>query len=373
MKIKVKKKDILDALSKIQGITGRKSNLSITENVLIKSGGSEIKIQATDLETGFEGFYPANVINDGIVALNSRKLFEIVKNYPNEDINISEDENRRVKIGGKKINYNIPGRDYEDFPDIPIIEDIDFFSIESLELKRMIEQTIMINASVDEKRAHILGVLFECVQNEDNLKIQMVSTDGKRLARSDYQYNKKEKGLQPGKKVLIPKKGLSEIIKFLESEDNVQIGVKDNNFVVSKDKETMILNILEGSFPEFEKILTFDKENVLLFNKSDFKMLVRRMSILTSGDYKGVFFDFSDNNLVVTTANPDLGESREIMEIEYKKDPFKVAFNPQFFIDTLNFIESDNVLMNIKDEENPCLIKGEKEDSFLSVIMPMKI
>jgi len=373
MKIKVKKNGILDVLAKIQGITGRKSNLSITENVLIKTSGSEIKIQATDLETGFEGFYPATVINNGIVALNSRKLFEIIKNYPNEDINIEEDENRRVKIGGKKINYNIPGRDYEDFPDIPIIEDIDFFTIESSELKRMIEQTIMINAGVDEKRAHILGVLFECIENNESFMVQMVSTDGKRLARSHFQYNKKEKGVTPGKKVLIPKKGLSEIIKFLESEDHVQLGVKDNNFVVNKDKETMILNILEGSFPEFEKILSFDNENVLSFNKNDLKMLVRRMSILTSGDYKGVFFNFNKNSLVVTTANPDLGESREIMDIEFNKDPFKVAFNPQFFIDTLNFIESDTILMNIKDEENPCLIKGEKEDSFLSVVMPMKI
>ena len=75
MKIKVKKKDIIDVLAKIQGITGRKSNLAITENVLIQSSGSEIKVQATDLETGFEGFYPAKVEKNGVVALNSRKLF----------------------------------------------------------------------------------------------------------------------------------------------------------------------------------------------------------------------------------------------------------------------------------------------------------
>jgi len=373
MKFKVKKKDIVDVLGKIQGITGRKSNLSITENVLIQSSGSEIKIKATDLETGFEGFYPANIENNGIIALNSRKIFEIVKNFPSDDISIYEDENRRVKIGGKNVDYNIPGRDYENFPDIPIIEDIDFFSIDSFDLKKMIEQTIMINAGVDEKRAHILGVLFECIKFNDDIKIQMVSTDGKRLSKADYKYNKNNIGLKPGKNVLIPKKGLSEIVKFLESEDVVQIGVKDNNFIVNKDKETMILNLLEGNFPEFKKILKFDKENVLKFDKNSLKMLVKRMSILTSGDYKGVFFEFGNNNLVVTTANPDLGESREVMDIEYKKEPFRVAFNPQFFLETINFIESDNVLMNIKDEENPCLIKGENEDSFLSVIMPMKI
>lgn len=373
MKIKVSKKDMIDVLAKIQGITGRKSNLSITENVLIQASGSEIKVQATDLETGFEGFYPAKVEKNGVVALNSRKLFEIVKNFPDEEIRLYEDENRRVKIGGKKVNYNIPGRDYEDFPDIPVVEEIDFFSIHSLDFKRMIEQTVMINAGVDEKRAHILGVLFESVQSDDTIKFQMVSTDGKRLAKADYHANESKTGLAPGKSVLIPKKGLSETVKFLESEESVQLGVQDNNFFIKKTKETMVLNLLEGSFPNFNAILNFNDGNALKLEKNAFKMLVKRMSILTSGDYKGVFFEFNKHNLTVTTANPDFGESREVMDIEYEKDPFKVAFNPQFFIDTLNFIESDYVLMNIKNEENPCLIKGENDDSFLSVIMPMKI
>jgi DNA polymerase-3 subunit beta len=101
--------------------------------------------------------------------------------------------------------------------------------------------------------------------------------------------------------------------------------------------------------------------------------MLKRMSILTSENYKGVIFKFDKNRLVVRTANPDIGESKEHMDIDFKGDPIEVAFNPQFFIDTLNFIDCDQVFLKIKDDEHPCFIQGKDDKSFLSVIMPMKI
>ncbi len=103
MKFTIKKNDILDVLSKVQGITNRKSNLAITESVLIQSGGSGITISATDFETGFEGIYPAKIDSEGMITINSRKLYEIVRSFPDEDINIIELENRRLKIGNQNM------------------------------------------------------------------------------------------------------------------------------------------------------------------------------------------------------------------------------------------------------------------------------
>ncbi len=373
MEFTVKRNDIIDVLSKIQGIAGRKSSLAITENVLIRSTDKGISIAATDLETGFEGFYPATIESGGSIAINSKKLFEIVRNFPSEDIVISEVEKKWFKIGNIKVEYNIAGMDPDDFPEIPTVENVDFFNINSTVYKKMIERTIMIGFAGDEKRAHILGVSLECIDAEDEAIIRMVSTDGKRLTKVDYSYLKQNIGLQPGKNVIVPKKGLSEVIKFLESEGDVQVGIKENYFVLKKDNETIIVNLLEGSFPDFEDVMNIDDGNVLELNKNSFKMMLKRMSILTSEDYKGVIFKFADGKLEITTANPDIGESKEDMDIDYKKESIEVAFNPQFFIDTLNFIESEKVFLNIKDEEHPCLIQGEDDKMFLSIIMPMKI
>jgi DNA polymerase-3 subunit beta len=102
-------------------------------------------------------------------------------------------------------------------------------------------------------------------------------------------------------------------------------------------------------------------------------MMLKRMSILSSEDYRGVIFNFIDDNLVITTTNPNIGESKEEMHIKYQGQPIKVMFNPRYFIETLNVIEEDKVKLNIINEEKPCLIQGESNDRYLSVIMPMRI
>ncbi len=375
MDFTVKKDDIIDVLSKIQGITSRKSNLAITENIIIKTVDSGISLSATDLETGFKGIYPADIKKEGIMAINAKKFFEIVKSFPEDIIKIQEVDNSWFKIGNKDVEFNIAGIETEDFPEVPIVEDIKFFKIESISLKKMIEKTVIIAAASDEKRAHIIGVNFECIDNEDNIIIRMVSTDGKRLSKTEYKYNNKnELGLNPGKNVLLPKKGLFEISKFLETESLVSLGVKDNNFVIKKDNETIILNLLEGDFPEYKDIIFVgDDNNIIELNKESFKMMLRRMSILTSENYKGVIFKLKNNKFEVKTANPDIGESKEDMKIDFEGEEIEVAFNPKFFIETLNFIESENVFLNLKNNETPCLIQGENDKYYLSVIMPMKI
>ena len=132
----IQKRDIVDVLSKVQGLTGRKSNLAITANVLIRASGSTITIMATDLETGFEGAYPANVQEEGCIAINARKLYEIVKDFPSTEIAINEVENRWIEIGNDNIEFHIVGMNPEDFPDIPKIEEVSFFDIDSVAFKK---------------------------------------------------------------------------------------------------------------------------------------------------------------------------------------------------------------------------------------------
>ena len=102
-------------------------------------------------------------------------------------------------------------------------------------------------------------------------------------------------------------------------------------------------------------------------------MMLKRMSILSSENYKGVLFNFIKDKLIITSTNPDIGESKEDMDIDYKGQSIEVAFNPRYFIDTLNVINDEKIIVNIINEEKPCLIEGEKEKNFLSVIMPMRI
>lgn len=372
MKFTIKKKDILDTLSKVQGLTGRKSNLAITSNLLIKTADSGISISATDLETGFEGNFPAIVESEGVIAIHARKLFEIIRDFPSEDIQISEIERQWIEIGNQNVEYHIVGMSSEDFPELPHIEDIDFFEIDSLAFKQMIDKTVIIGAPREEKRAHIIGINFERIDKEDQQIIRMVSTDARRLSKVDYVCDETRNPPSVGN-VIIPKNGLNEVNKFLGSDGVIQLGIKNNYFIVKKENEMITVALLEGEFPDYRDIIMTEEEDSIELDKHYFTMMLKRMSILSSEDYKSVIFNFGNGKLVVTATNPEIGESREDMEIEYSRDPIEVAFNPKFFIETLNAIADEKILLYIKDGQNPCLIEGITDKSFLSVIMPMKI
>ena len=103
MKATINKNDILPVLSKIQGLAGRKTNLAITTSILIQTEESGISIAATDLETGFKGFYPAKIDTQGVIAINARKLYEIIRDFPSEDIYINEIENHWIEIGNQTV------------------------------------------------------------------------------------------------------------------------------------------------------------------------------------------------------------------------------------------------------------------------------
>lgn len=373
MKFTIKKADIQDVLSKVQGLAGRKTNLAITTNVLVRSDGSDIGITATDLETGFEGHYPASIESPGSIAINAKKLFEIIKEFPTDDISINETENQWIEISNKNVEFHIMGMNPEEFPDSPAIEDVAFFELDSGAFGDMIEKTIFVAGAGDDRRAHITGALMEMLTEEDPPLLRLVSTDGSRLTKVDQPLSAAG-DLPSFPAVIVPKKGLGEIAKFLEPGGTVQLGIQNNNFIVKKANEIIIVRLLEGEFPKYQDIVvkpekTFD----ITLPKTGFLKTLRRMSILSTENYKGVIFKFDRDRLEIRANNPELGESKEDLPIAFRGEMIEGAFNPRYFMDTLAVIEDEDVVLHIVDGERPCLLKGAEDQSFLSVIMPMRI
>ncbi len=375
MQIIIDKKEITDVLSKMQGITGRKSSLLITENVKIKTDQDRVVLSATDLETGFEGVYSATVEKEGVVAVNAHKLNEIVKMFPDDRLFIHEKENRWIEINSEKLNYHLLGMNPDEFPEIPKVEKTSFIKINSACFKNMIEASITISVAGSEKREHMIGVNLERISQKDGNLLRMVSTDIKRLSKIDYLCDKKS-GFQAGESIIIPKKGLNEVNKFLEPEGVVEIGVKGNHFIVKKENETLIINLLDGMFPEYNDLMVIEDDYDIEFNKGLLTMVLKRMAIITSEEYPGVTFHLENNELTIKAVNPTVGESTEKIEIVYDGEPIEASFNPRYFIEAMGFIEGETILVNIKDRELPCKIreKNKNDDrNYLNIIMPMKI
>lgn len=372
MRLTIEKSVIVDVLAKVQGITGRRSNLAITTNVILAAGEDRLSISATDLETGFEGTYPAKVEHDGKVALNARKLYEILRDFPSPEIHLNEIENGWIEIRSDNVEYHLVGMNTEDFPEIPKIDDVSFFEVDAKVLGVMIDRMTMISAS-DDKRAHVIGVYIEKIEGEDGQKrLRMVSTDGSRLGKTDYDAPE-GMNIPLAEPVLVPKKGLVEVGRFLDALGSVEIGFKDNHFVLRRDGETLVIRLLEGDFPKYGDIIESLQGYRIVLDRQPFLMMLKRMSIMASESYRAVVFHFSENHLMIRSTNPDIGESKEDMEIEYEGDDIEVAFNPRFFIETLNAIDEDKVSLTMISEEKPCLISAVQDQGFLSVIMPMRL
>lgn len=372
MKFSFNKKDILDILSKVQGITGRKTNLSITSDILIKAVGSQISITANDLETVFTGTYDGQVETEGVLSINSQKFFEIIREYPDNEIIVNEVENRWVEIGTGDSLYHIVSSDYKNFPETPLIENVDFIEISAVDLKRMVAVSSVISFTGDEKRIYVLGSLMEKIVSGDQERLRIVSTDSRRLNCYDAPF-KGELNL-PQESIIIPKKGLSELNKFIDSNlDAIQVGVKDNHFIFQRANESVMIKLLDGEYPDYKPVINYDGMIPMEVDRSMFSTLMRRVSILTSDDYKSVILNFKENELTVTITNPEIGESKERLMIGFSGEEIKSAFNPQYFRDALKLFEESIVVINVKDSKSPCIIKSLDDDKLVCVIMAMHI
>jgi len=386
MEFRIKKDTILDALTKVQGITGKKTNILITSSVLLSARESVISIRATDLEMAFKASYEADIVQEGSTAVPSRKLYEIVRAFPSDMLAIKEIENKWIQLADKKLEYNIVGMDPDDFPGFPDIAGIELFEIDVSILRNMINKTIY-SVLGDEGRAELAGICFESITEGDVNKIRMVSTDGHRLSKIDHVVVEEDKSRVAGLKesVILPKNGIIEVLKILESGKSVQIGFKENNFVVKKgarnaseheaggNEEVLIVRLIEGEFPDYEMVIPKTCENEMNVQKEDFLMMLRRMSILSSDKYSGARFKIDKEQIEITTTNPEIGEAKEIISVSYRGEPLELAFNPRYFMETLTSMDSEEVVVRFKDEVNPCIIEGKADPGFLGVIMPMRV
>jgi len=372
MKFSFDREQIFTVLSKIQGITGRNTSLTITADILIKTVGSQISITANDLETVFLGKYDAQIEKEGVISINSQKFFEIIREYPENIIVVNKIENEWVEIGKGDSIFHIMYSEYKNFPQTPMIDNINFIEIRSKDLKRMVDISTVVNYKKEEKRIYVMGSLLEIKKNSINNqeKIRMVSTDSRRLHCCDVDFNGHIE--LPKESVIIPKKGLSELSKFIDlNQDKIKIGIKDNYFIAKNKNESMMIKLLESEYPDYRELLNYEDMIPIEMDKTMFFTLMKRISILSSDNFNSVILNFKKNELIVTIMNPEIGELKEEMMISYSGEEVKSAFNPHYFIDALKAFNDDIVIIKIKGDKTPCIINGINDKQLVCVIMAM--
>jgi len=371
MEIRIDRGELLKSVSRVQSIIEKRTNMPILSTVLLNAGGGKLEISATDLEMGFQQTLPSEIIQEGSMAISGRKLFEILKESRGPSFHIKEKENNWAFITDGVARFNLACQPADEFPTFVEPEGVQMVNIEGETLSEMINKTIYA-VTMEEVGFKLSGVFMETVIKDEVAFLRMVSTDGHRLSFIEKSIPGLE-SLQLSDGVLVPRKGMSELNKLASEEGAVQLGFEQKSCVARKDDALMVVRLLETKFPDYKAVIP-DKEK---FNISVERILLleamRKMLILSNERYRAVKVSLENDNLELVSTNPDLGEAQEIIKVEYNGERMAMGFNPRYFVDVLQSMESEIVLLGFVEEKKPCVVRGEADGGFLGLVMPMKV
>lgn len=369
MNFTIEKDVFLKGLARVQGIVEKRNTIPVLSNVMLEGVDGELRLTATDLEVGMQSTYPANIRKPGKITISAKKLYEIIKELPENQISFNSKDNCWVEVECGKAQFNIVGLSADEFPNFPIPNRGDFISLPSSLCKEMIEKTFFA-VSQDESKYNLNGIF--CQVKEKN-QLRLVATDGHRLSMIEKKISLTE-STELAKGVILPRKGILELKKLAEEgEGDLQLGFMDNNAVVIKEQTVIIMRLVDGDFPDYTRVIPRANEQKAAIAVDPFLHALRRMIILSSEKSRGVKMNFRSNILEVSSSNPELGDAREEMDIDYQGADISVGFNARYLLDILQVQNQDSILMILKDNLSPGLIKPVDEDGYLAVIMPMRL
>ncbi len=366
MNFKIEKNNFIKTLQKVQGIVEKKNTMPVLANVLIEAKDNSINILATDLEIFIKDSVEAEVTEEGTVTVNAKKLYEIVKELPEKEIDIKLGAGEKLTIKSGKSRFNILGLPAKEFPSFPEIEEDKLKKVDSEVLGKMIEKTSFA-VSTDETRYNINGFYIE----KDKDVIRMVTTDGHRLAVIE----SKTADVPAGDRgVILPRKGVSEIKKLLdEKEGDFLLAITEKSATAKNGNTVINIRLIDGEFPDYKQVVPKDNDKRIKTNKEDFLSALKRVSLLSSDRIKGVKFLIKEGRAYFSSSSPDIGDADEDIAVEYNGEEIEVAFNAKYFIDALEATDGTEVTLLLKDSLSPGILEPTENKDYKYIIMPMRL
>ncbi len=373
MKVKVGKKELLHLLSKTQNIVEKRNTMPILVNVLLEASGEKLKIFATDLEVSLTDEIAVEVFQEGKVAVSAKNLFDIVKELPEGFIDLSKKENQWLEIKQNRSVFNIVGISADEYPVFPSYSTDQFVKVDAKTFAEMIDKTIY-SVSNDETRYHLNGVYFEKLQGEGQPAYRMVATDGHRLSLVDRKVDSENLGHPSLQGVIIPRKGLHEIGKLIDpQEGSIEIAFEGPQLIMKVSSTVLMVRLIEGKYPNYQKLIPQSLPKTILVPRETFISSLKRVSLLSNQKSKGVTLNLSQGRMEISSNNPELGDAKEEIEIQYAGEDIKIGFNARYILDVLGSIHEDIVQLELDGQLSPGLIRPKGDASYTCVVMPMRI
>jgi DNA polymerase-3 subunit beta len=372
MELVVRKNELLRELQLFQGIVERKNTIPILANVLIDAKDGEVKMLATDLEVALRSRCEATVTKPGVLTLPAKKLYEIVRALPETEVRISQDKSG-VRVAADRFTSRIQALPKEDFPVLPEPTGTTKIALSSAGLREMVSKT-QFAITGEDTRYFLNGALF--VLRGDSMSL--VATDGHRLALITVERKTQDGSLKNGEeiKAILPKKTLLELGKLLgDGEEDIYYERGENHLFFGVGGRVLISRMIDGEFPAYERVIPSENNNNVEFERDRLTSAIKRVALLSNERSRAVKVEIKKKKAEVTSSSSEFGEASEQIPVEYSGGALTISFNAQYVLDFLSVVETDAVLLSLKDEVSQAVMKpvGAAEYDYTYVIMPMRI
>lgn len=364
MIFKIFKQDFLGPIQKVQSIIEKKSTFPFLQNVRIEATGGHIKIFATDMEVGLRDRVEASVQVEGCITVSAQKLFEVLKELGDEIVHFEVDQNNWIKIECGLSNFKLVGMSDADFPSMMEVKDDALVEVDAFILENLANKS-MYAATMDPNKHMYRGVLFKVNGNV----LSMVATDGHRLAKVTM---KSEENL-PDMEVIIPRKGITELLKIISTgAEKIALGIVQNHIVFRLNEQYTIASLIDSQFPDFERVIPQKNTYNIRINRPSFYDICKRVSIFSDIKTHTISMTFGNGVLEVKGSTPEYGEAKDQIVVDYEGEELKLNFNVIYILETLRVFECEEIFMRF-NEGGPVIFEPVEKDSvdYLALIMPM--
>ncbi len=368
MNLTISKEQIINGLQAVQNVVSSRTTLPILSNVLLRAEGERLELTATDLDVTIACAVEAKVKKPGASTVPVKRLFGIVRELSNAEIDLEVDEKNNCTVRSGPSFYKINGLSADEFPPLPKFKEEKKVVLPQETVKGMMKKTSFA-ISTDESRYVLNGIFFSLKDH----KMTLVATDGRRLALVDEEADVTENSQG---EFIVPAKTVNELNRLLQEKGELELRYAENqaSFSLKDEKGSSVLiitTLIEGNYPNYRQVIPAETKERVTLVREEFLHALRRAEIMTSEKSNSVKLSFGKNRLEITANSPEVGEAKETLAINYKGPEMAIAFNPKYMIDPLNALTNDEVFLELIDELSPGVLKIN--GPFLYVVMPMRL
>ena len=371
MKFKINRSNFFKTLSHLQGIVDKKNSLPILSNILIEAKNNQLILSSTDMDISIIEKIECSVSEDGSTTINSQILYDIVRKInDNTEIEIISNNGKLLTLRANGSRFSLACLPKEDYPIIDQDNSGLNININSKILFKLIDKT-KFSISNEETRYFLNGLYFN-ITNENNKNIvTLVGTDGHRLAKFSHNV---EGDIDQISGVIIPKKTIYELSKLLsEIDQDVSISISSNKIIFRIRKIIFISKLIDGSFPDYKRVIPEHNNNILKINRETLLSAVDRVSTIANEKSPVIKFKLLKNILNLNTINNERSTASEDLKINYDGDEIEIGFNSKYIMDIVNNLEDEEISINLKDNVSPITAVENSNSNLVYVLMPMRV